>query len=193
MSRALVALVFVAAACTGPATTPPPANLRAVAVLPPSNRTGDGLLVAGTSLLEKYALKTARVTVPEVLAAEAREQLRRRGVAVVPPDAVEAATGGRTPGSPEAAAEIARVGKLEGDALYLEITRWEGDGSMHPSYVIVGLDAALVEPATGKTVWHHHRHAGPVPTPGAITVGAAYEIAAAKVAAEILAPFGPER
>ena len=192
MKRAVLVALTCAAACARPALAPPP-DVHTIAVLPPNNLTGDGLLVAGTSLLEKYAFKTERVTVPQVLAAEVREQLARRGVAVVPHDAVESATADRTPGSPAAAAEIARAGKLEADALYLEITRWEGDGGTHPTFVIVALDAALVEPATGKVAWHHHRRATPVATPGAITLGAAYEIAAAKVAAELAAPFGRER
>src|SRR6266403_5065809 len=95
-------VLLLAGACSRQAAPPPPDMVRTVAVLAPANRTGDPLLVAGTSFLEKYALKTDRVTVPDVLASEARLQLARRGFTVVAADDVEKATGGRAPGSPEA-------------------------------------------------------------------------------------------
>src|ERR1700741_4607449 len=102
LSGAVAGLVLT---CAAPQVGPPPA-VRRVAVLQPSNRTGDGLLIAGASLLERYALRTERLTVPDVLAAEARVQLVRRGIDVVPADLVENATAGRAPGSPAAAAEL---------------------------------------------------------------------------------------
>jgi len=186
-------LLLTALAACAPPTAPPPPHVAKVVVLPPHNATGDGLLVEGTSLLEKYALKSSRVTVPDVLGARLREELRHRGIEVARDDMVDAATGGRTPGSPEAAAQLVRNGKLEGDALYVDLLRWESDGSTHPAYVIVGLDASLVEPGTSKVVWHVHRAPEPVPTPGSVTVGSAYDIAAEKVATELAEPFGPER
>jgi len=186
-------LLLLAAACRRPVPPPPAGMVRTVAVLAPANRTGDPLLVAGTSFLEKYALKSDRVTVPDVLASEARLQLARRGFSVVPSDDVEKATGGRTPGSPEAAAEIAGRAKLPGLALYLEILRWEPDAPTHPSFVVVGLRAALVDPATGGVVWSAKRPTSPVATPGEIVLGSAYVTASRKVIEELLAPLGPEQ
>ena len=185
LSGAVAVLVL---SCTAPQVGPP-ASVRRVAVLQPSNRTGDGLLIAGASLLERYALKTERVTVPDVLAAEARVQLVRRDIDVVPPDVVENATSGRAPGSPAAAAELAREGKLDVPVLYLEIRRWDPDAGTHPAYVIVALDASLVDPATGGVLWEMHRPARPVATPGAVTLGSAYIDAAQKVTEELFAPW----
>jgi len=187
-------LLVLAAACAHPVASPPPRDIpRTVAVLTPGNRTGDPLLVAGTSFLEKYALKTDRVTVPDVLASEARRQLERRGFTVVPADAVESATQGRAPGSPQAAAEIASRAKLDGLALYLDIRRWDPDAPTQPSFIVVALTAALVDPGTARVVWSAERPAAPVPTPGEVTLGSAYVTAARKVTEELLAPLGPER
>ena len=167
--------------------------VRTVAVLAPANRTGDPLLVAGTSFLEKYALKTDRITVGDVLAAEARLQLARRGFTVVPADEVENATQGRAPGSPEAAAEIASRARLAGLALYLDIRRWEPDAPTEPSFVLVGLTASLVDPATARVVWSAEHPVAPVATPGEVALGPAYTTAARKVIAELLAPLGSVR
>jgi hypothetical protein len=72
-----------------------------IAVLPPNNRTGDPLLIESASFLHPYADRPGRVTVPDVLATEAREQLARRGIKVIAPEAVTAAIGNQTPRSPE--------------------------------------------------------------------------------------------
>jgi hypothetical protein len=189
-----IPLLLLAAACGRPAAPPPPADMpHTVAVLAPANRTGDALLVAGTSFVEKYALRTERVTVPDVIASEARLQLARRGFTVVPADQVESATQGRAPGSPEAAAEIASRAKLDGLALYVDIRRWEPDAPTHPAFVLVGLTASLIEPATGRVVWTMERRTSPVATPGEVALGPAYVTAARKVMEEVLAPLGAER
>jgi hypothetical protein len=183
-----LALLF--AGCTTKTSPPPPTTVSSVAVLSPSNRTGDGLLVAGTSLLEKYAFRTDRVTVPDVLASLLRMQLARRGFAVVAPDVLGAGTQGRTAGSADAAVELARHAHVDASALWVAIDRWEPDQGVHPDFVIVGIEAGLVDPATGKTLWHTRRRPSPVPTPGAVTLGSAYEIAAQKVTDELLASWG---
>jgi hypothetical protein len=187
-------LLLVVAACGRPAPEPPPAAIaHTVAVLPPANRTGDALLVAGTSILEKYALHTERVTVPDVVASEARLQLARRGFSVVPADEVERATGGHEPGSVDAAAAMAVRANLGGLALYVEIRRWEPDAPTHPAFVLVALTASLVDPASHRIVWSANRSTSPVATPGEVALGAAYVTAARKVMEEVLAPLGPVR
>ena len=175
--------------CALPPNTPPlPATVRTIAVLPPNNRTGDPLLVESASFLHPYADRPGRVTVSDVLAAEAREQLARQGVKVIAPEVVTAAIGNQTPRSPEEAADLAAHGKLEGSALYIEIRRWEADLSpLHPQRIIVALEARLLEPATGRTVWAAQRPLHPVPTPGVATRWRAYMIAARKVAEELFA------
>jgi len=190
-NRRWLPLLLLTGACSRPAAPPPPDLVRTVAVLAPANRTGDPLLVAGTSFFEKYALKSDRITVPEVLASEARLQLTRRGFTVVSADEVEATTQGRAPGSAEAAAEIASRAKLAGLALYLDIRRWQPDAPIRPSFVLVSLTASLVDPATGRVVWSAERATAPVPTPGEVALGPAYVTAARKVMEELLAPLGP--
>ena len=113
-----------------PGAPPLPTTARTIVVLPPNNRTGDPLLVESASFLHPYADRPGRVTVPDVLATEVREQLAQRGVTVIAPEAVIAAIGTQTPGSPEEAAALAAQGQLEGSALYIEIRRW--DAQMHP-------------------------------------------------------------
>ena len=163
----------------------PPAG-EEVAVFPPNNRTGDDLLIAGASFLEKYALDTERITVPEVLAAAARVELASRGYEVVPAETVAKATGGVAPTNPAEAAALAAHAGLAGQALYIEIRRWEADVPLRPSFVVVSLQMTLVEAATGKILWQADHPPRPVQTPGVANTGEAYIIAARRVVAEML-------
>lgn len=187
----LLLLAAIAGGCTRPAESVPADLPRMIAVLPPGNQTGDPLLVSGASFLERYALHTDRVTVPDVLATEARLQLERRGFTAVPADTVEAATEGRVPGGTESAVAIARHGGLAGLVLWIDVRRWEPDAPTHPAFVIVGLAAELIDVPSGRVRWHAERRPGPVPTPGEANLGDAYATAARKVVAEVLAPLGP--
>jgi hypothetical protein len=189
--RAPILLLIVFASC---AQRPPPPQLRpdqAIVVLPANNRTGDALLVSGGSLIDRYALHSGEVTVGDVLAAEARFQLGERGLRVASHEAVASATQGRVPHSVAAAADIAK-GKLEGLVLYLEIRHWEPDAPIHPSFVIVGISASLVDPDSGEVVWQLDRRSAPVATPGEVTLESAYETAARKVIAEIASALVPK-
>jgi len=170
--RLSVAICVVLAACARPAPAPPPDIPHTIAVLAPSNETGDPLLVAGASFLEKYALATDRVTVPDVLASEAKLQLARRGFTVVSNDELRNGSG---------------------LTLALDVRRWEPDAPTHPAFVLVGIAARLVDPATGRVVWSVERRTSPVATPGEVALGPAYVTAARKVVEELLAPLGPER
>jgi hypothetical protein len=186
----LLLLTWLAAACASP---PAPPSLRpgqAIAVLPPNNRSGDPLLVAGASFLDRYAFHAKQVTVGDVLAGETRFQLAERGVPVIPAATLAQAIDGQAPQSPQAAGEIAARAKLEALALYLEIRRWEPDAPTHPAFVIVGASASLVDPVSGKVVWQLDRPAAPIATPGEVTLETAYETAARKLAAEIVSAFG---
>ncbi|TMA50275.1 MAG: hypothetical protein E6J71_05320 [Deltaproteobacteria bacterium] len=189
----LLGLAAVGLGCTRPGETVPSDLPRTVAVLEPSNHTGDPLLVAGTSFLERYALRTERVTVPDVLASEARLQLERRGFTAVPPETVEGATEGRAPGSTDSAVAIARHGGLVGLVLWIDVRRWEPDAPTLPTFVIVGLTAELIDSTSGLVRWRAERRPAPVATPGEVNLGDAYLNAARKVMAELLAPLGPER
>jgi len=189
--RSLVLLLpGLTLSCTVPPSIPPlPATARTIALLPPNNRTGDPLLIESASFWHPDADRPGRVTVADALATEARGQLTQRGITVMAPEAVTAAIGKQPPRSPEEAAALVAGGRLEGSALYIEIQRWEADMSpLHPWRVIVALEARLLEPATGRTVWTAQRPLHPVPTPGVATRWRAYMIAARKVAEELFTP-----
>ena len=189
--RSLVLLLpGLTLSCTVPPSIPPlPATARTIAVLPPNNRTGDPLLIESASFWHPDADRPGRVTVADALATEARGQLTQRGITVMAPEAVTAAIGKQPPRSPEEAAALVAGGRLEGSALYIEIQRWEADMSpLHPWRVIVDLEARLLDPATGRTVWTDQRPLHPVPTPGVATRWRAYMIAARKVAEELFTP-----
>jgi len=128
------------------------------------------------------------VTVPDIVAAEARLQLQQKGLAVISPEAIEAAMGTHLPGSPEEAADMAVHGKLEGNLLYIEIKRWEpGDMStLRPKEILVALEASLIEVTSGRVVWTTHWPLRPVPTPGAINSSGADLIAAHTVVEQLL-------
>jgi len=185
-------LVLGAAACPRP-PTPALVPVRMIAVFPPNNRTGDPLLIAGASFLEKYVLPTERFTVPDALAADARMQLARSGFDIVPPDVVDRATSGHATSSAQEAAAVAARQQLDGAVLFIDIRRWEADASYHPTFVIASVSATLVDPPTGRVLWTADRPSRPVQTPGVITVGDAYALAARVVMEELLAGLGPVR
>jgi len=133
------------------------------------------------------------VTVADVLAAEARSQLERRGFTVVAADAVAAVVGEAPLNSPQEAAELVARSKLADAALWIEITRWEPDMLIHPKLVLVALEASLIDTATGHIVWSVHRPLRPTPTPGAISLWTAHLIAAHDVVAELLAGWKSEQ
>jgi len=188
----LVVLFGCLAGCATPSSLPPPPLGRTVAVLPPNNRTGDPLVVAGTGLIDRYVRHAELLTVADVLLSEARFQLQQKGFDVTNWQTIDGALKGRVPTSPDSAAALATlIGRRE-LVLYLEIRRWEADAPMHTAFVIVGLSASLVDPSSGRVVWQQERRAAPVATPGEIRVESAYVTAARKVMAETLAPLRPE-
>jgi hypothetical protein len=186
-------LLLVAAGCARPAAPPPRDIPRTVAVLPPHNETGRPLPVAGSSLLERYAFDTRPVTVPDLLASEARLQLASKGFTVVPAYVVAQATDNRTPVSAEAAADLAKGAHLDGAALFVDLRRWDPDPPTEPRIVIVNLVVTLVDPSTGRALWTNSWPTRPVRTVGEVTLGAA-DIAAARAVIEgVLAPLVPAR
>ncbi len=180
--------------CAAPrAVAPPPPAVRSVAVFPPNNRTGDLLLIAGASFYEKYVARSDRMTVPDVLASEARRQLSRRGITVVSPEIVNSITGDRAPASAEEAAAVAARNELEAAVLYIEVRRWEVDVPVHPAFVIASVEVTLIDATDGRVLWTMDHPSRPVPTPGVVNLGDAYEVAAQKLMEEMLSAFGPER
>jgi hypothetical protein len=179
--------------CTLQTVSAPPASVSTVAVLPPHNRTGDPLLVTGSSLPRRSVFRDQPVTIADMLAAEVYEELEQRGFTVIVPQMVAAAIGGQTPTSPQDAAALAARGQLTGSALYLEIRQWEpADSSLRPWRVLVALDASVIDVATGRVVWTAHLPLRPVQTSGAVTRADAYTLAAHEVARELFAAWSPE-
>ena len=160
---------------------------RSVAVLPANNITGDPLLVMGAGLIDRYVRRTGEVSVGDVLQSEARYQLQQKGF-----DVVALAPHEQAPTSVDSALALARQNGMKSSVLYLEIRRWEPDAPTHTRFVIVALTASLLDPVSGREIWHEHRAATPVGTQGSITVESAYVVAARKVIAEMLAPLKPE-
>jgi len=192
MRRLVLVAAAVLGALAGCATSQAPLGIAGgIAVLPTNNLTGDPLLVEGGGLVDRYIRKAGKVSVGDVLQSEARFRLQEKGFDIGDWSAQQTALKGKVPDSAQAAATLAREAGLTGRVLYLEIRRWEPDAPTHPRFVIVALVASVVDAASGQEIWHEHRHASPVPTPGAINVEAAYVVAARRVIAEMLAPLRP--
>ena len=164
--------------------------VRRIAVLPPTNLTGDELVVSGASALEKYAFHSERVTVSDELAAFARVELARRGFEVVDDATVSRLTGGRVPANPRAAADLVRSAKLDATPLFIEIRRWDSDSQLHADAIIVDLNLVLVDPATGNALWEARHPTRPVSLHAAVQQGEAYSVVAEKLIEEMLAPLG---
>jgi len=194
--RHAAAMCTVFAMCAAAACARPPVAavipVQTIAVFAPNNRTGDPLLIAGASFLEKYVLPAERYTVADALAAEARVQLARRGFAVAPPELVARAITGTSISNPQDAASAAARAHLDGAVLYMEIRRWEADASYHPGFVIAAVGATLIDPSTGRVLWSVDRPSRPVQTPGVVSLGDAYAIAARVVIEELLAGLAPK-
>ena len=193
--RHAAAMCTVLAMCAAACARPPVAAVipvRTIAVFPPNNRTGDPLLIAGASFLEKYVLPAERYTVADALAAEARGQLARRGFDVVAPELVARAITGTPISNPQDAASAAARAHLDAAVLYMEIRRWEPDAEYRPGFVIAAVGATLIDPSTGRVLWSVDRPSRPVQTPGVVGLGDAYAIAARVVIQELLAGLAPK-
>ena len=188
--RPLLLLAALTIGCAHSRTSVDPVGgLPAVAVFPPNNRTGDPLPVSGASAIEKYVLRSDQVTVPDVLAAEARAQLAMRGYKVTPPETVEAAAGGAAPRDAQEARPMALHAGITAAVMYIELRRWLPDAPMHPAYILADVDVSLIDPATGNILWTARHSTRPVPTPGVVIIGDAHLSAVHRLMGELLAPL----
>ena len=186
--RLLCAVAALTLAGCAKLTPPPPETVHTIAVFPAVNQTGDPLLIAGGSILEKYVFDTERFTVTDDLAAQARTLLEERGYVLVSPEAVAAATLGRSPASAYQAAALAEEKHLPGMVLFIDLRRWV---VASPDSIIVSLRVDLIDPKTRTVVWNVDRQARPVSTQGTIDVPNAYNVAARRVMTDILESFRP--
>ncbi|HXJ34029.1 MAG TPA: hypothetical protein VMS22_08290 [Candidatus Eisenbacteria bacterium] len=188
-SLALIPLLGALAgtfACA-PRLAPPPSSVRRIAVLPPCDASGAPL--AQGALVTSYGAPVEGLGA--ILAAAAREELAQDGLQVVDPGVLEASTGGRVPASPEAAAEIVAAAKLDATALFIRVRRWEfAYPTLRTNEIIASLDAMLVDPTTGKTVWEVRRPTKPVPLRSELIGSQADVVAAREVMRELFASIG---
>jgi hypothetical protein len=158
-----VSLAVLLLACAHPGALPtPPAGVHTVAVAPPVDHTGT--VVGGERFLERL-LGQPRTTLGDVLAAEMRGALARRGIAVAAETGTDVAT------------------------FAVEVRRWEPD-TPALRFVLVSLDARLVRD-DGRTLWSARRDDWQVPTRGAPTPEAGATMAAHAVAEALVAGWRP--
>lgn len=185
-----VALGFGAVSCARLVTTPAPSDLGAIAVLPAHNRTGDDLFVDPPPLLPGVLGRAGpRVTVADLLTAEARAHLERRGFRVAPPEI----SGAMAPHDARDAARIAGAAGWGGAALYIEVKRWDPDVHSRPSYVMAAVDLVLVDPDGGEVLWEAHWPARAVPAGSTGTVALGYPIAVRRLIADMTADLEPAK
>lgn len=191
MSLLSLQMAACLAGCATSQAPPPPDLDRHIAVLPVNNTTGDPLLIAGGGLMDRYLFHAEQLAVGDVLGAEACIRLKESGFEVTSPKVVEAALKGQTPSNTNSAMDLARIGELRSNCLYLEIRRWEADVPMHVRAITVNVTASLVDPSGRRILWQARRGPSPIPTTGDITLESAYVTAARKLVEEILAPLRP--
>lgn len=165
-SRVVVAaLLLFGCALPRPAVEPGPSGLQRVVVERPVNRTGSELVVEGPDPLARLIGENPS-TVPDVLADALRTQLERKGY---------------------------RLGVGKGDdvpVLRTEIRRWEPYAADY-SMVTVDIDAALVEPGSGRTLWSATRNDWNVRTSNAGSRAEASTMASAAAAEVLLGAWQP--
>jgi hypothetical protein len=184
----LVSALVGAMGCAQTVVAPVPQSIRRIAVLPPyqpgaAARTGTDNDVPGMPTR----------TIGDLLAQQARIRLAEKGFDVIEPSVVKLATKDRMPTSPQMAAQILRESNLDAGALYIEIRRWEPmpyDRGMKADGVIVALDATVIDPNTGATLWQVHRPSRPVPVYGVVLTGQANILVAETVMREVFAQIG---
>jgi hypothetical protein len=166
-------------ACVTMRAAAPPRSVPATVVLLPIYDPPERSAVGGIFTFYSWIAET-RAAVPALLADALRAELARRGITLVdatdaaPPPDLDAARGhaGRTaPGAP---------------VLYIVIGKWEANQAQFPNYVDVALAATLFDPSSGRTLWTAGREAGPVATLGSASLAAAYQRAAAQIAADLV-------
>jgi hypothetical protein len=190
---AALLLVVLHAGCSRLVTSPSPAGVHTVLVLPVDNRTGSPLDAEAPSLGDLIGRAPQRppVTAADLLTTALRLALAERGFAArleTPPPGAEPIA------SPEAAGRFVAQAAPDAVALYTRLRVWETTSRSHLLYVDVALDAWLVT-ATGATVWTAHLPATPIDGGGASTVSLGYPEVARRVAELVtndLQPAAPE-
>jgi hypothetical protein len=166
-------------ACVTMRAAPPPRTVPARIVLLPVYDPPERSAVSGIFTFYSWIAET-RAGVPALLANALRTELARRGITLA--DGIDATA----PPDLDAARALAGRTALDAPALFIAIGKWEADQAQFPEYVDVALAATLFDPSSGRTLWTAGREAGPVATLGSTSLVAAYQRAAAQVAADLV-------
>ena len=159
-----------------------------IAVLPFRNETGASLRLASANPLDELARAVGRggseqeLTVLDLLELRAAQELARRGYQLVPAETVRAAVKQPPPDARAALAQT-QAGGLSGPLLVGTLSQFtrNADDLLH-----VRLELALVDPASGRTLWQGSARR-PVPVPGAFTLAEVAQDASAAIFAEAFA------
>jgi hypothetical protein len=194
LAGALLAALLASAGCTRLVVAPSPRGVAAIAVLPVDNRTGSELFVDAPPLLLgllRDAPAPPRLTVPDLLAENARRRLAEQGFSVVPAAVVRDALAGRTTASAADAVRALREAGVTAPALYLTLWRWDPDAASRPTFVDVKLDMVLLAARDAPPLWQARLPAQPVEGDGTGTISFAYPAVARRVVDDMLAALRP--
>ena len=185
----LALVLLLVSACARTIASPPPANLRAVAVVPVDNRTGSDLFADAPPLSGLFpdTGQARRVTAPDLLEDALRLDLAERGFVVSFGDVAPSRGAIRTVAD---AARWAASARLDVPVLYVQLRTWDATAPSHVLYVDVALDATLVAP-DGRVLWTSRVPATPVDGGGASSVSLAYPEVARRVARLTLGDLAP--
>ena len=121
-----------------------------------------------------------RSSVMDVLREDLRTEFEQRGFKVALPEQVDARFTAFA-SNPDAAARVAREGKLSGMLFVSEIWRWEGETQ---KFVRALVDFKLIQVDDGTVLWQR-RVQRAIPTPSATNLGQASTDAARAIVLEL--------
>ncbi|HEX7233332.1 MAG TPA: metal ABC transporter permease [Candidatus Binatia bacterium] len=180
MAFMLIALtVFSAGACGTATTTSRIPDVRVLNAQPlwlakVKNSTALPLLLPASNPLRSLAEMAGKLSsdyrssVMDVLREDLRTEFEQRGFKVALPEEVDARFTGFA-SNPDAAARLAREGKLSGALFVSEIWRWEGETQ---KFVRALVDFKLIQIDDGTVLWQR-RVQRAIPTPSATNLGQA--------------------
>ncbi len=185
------ALSFGAHLACGAPTSQPRLDLQAAGqdtlwIAAVRNRSGSSLRVPGSNPLGSLAEMAGKVssdyrpTVMDLMRESLKQELVQRQAMVRFPEEAEARLG-TLPGESEAAARVAREGKLKGVLLLSEIRRWDAEA---PGLVRLSVEFKLVRIADGMLLWQR-RVQKAIAAPRAGNLAEVYQDAVKEVLREI--------
>lgn len=181
-----ITVALLAAGCSRLVTSPPPADVHAVLVLPVDNCTGSPLDAEPPPLTSLVGREPSRpaITAGDLLTGALRAALLERGFAAT------AAAPGRPITTTEEAARFAAATAPGAVALYTRLRAWEATSMSHLVYVAVALEAQLVA-SDGRVVWSAVLPSTPIDGGTASSVTLGYPEVARRVADLVVGDLRP--